>query len=66
MSRIGKCECGGELSLNPLLDSDEPKAYCKRCLKEYPVEMRGKNRCYTLYEEKRILLNNQEAKHEKV
>ena len=51
MSRIGKCNCGGELRLNVLAIRVKGilkhTAFCEKCLKEYPVEMVGKSRFYT-------------------
>jgi len=51
MARIGKCACGGELSLSvvSLIENGKPKptCFCKKCFKEYPVEMIGESRNYS-------------------
>ncbi|KKL64864.1 hypothetical protein LCGC14_2160690 [marine sediment metagenome] len=51
MARIGKCKCDGELSLSVVALVEEgvskPTAFCKKCFKEYPVEMVGKSHNYT-------------------
>lgn len=52
MCRIGKCSCGGELLLSPVYRTEiGPQAFCKKCYKEYSVEMKGKSRCYTRIKE---------------
>ena len=52
MSRLGKCKnCGGELGLSPLIIYGRVNAFCKKCFKEYPCEMKAKSRVYTVIRE---------------